>query len=587
MVRHWGSFHAHIHNLVETLMTASAESNDKAPAQRQLNFIEQIIEQDRASGKNEGRVHTRFPPEPNGYLHIGHAKSICLNFGLAQQYGGKCNLRFDDTNPSKEETEYVDSICADIRWLGFEWDGEYHASDYFDQLYEWAIALIKKGKAYVCDLPADKMREHRGTLSAPGRDSPNRNRSIEENLDLFERMKNGELPDGSKTLRAKIDMSSPNLNMRDPVMYRIMHASHHRTGDKWCIYPMYDYTHGQSDSIEGITHSICTLEFEDHRPLYDWFIENIDIHHPQQIEFARLNLTYTVMSKRKLLQLVQEGHVQGWDDPRMPTICGLRRRGFSPASIRNFCKTIGVAKFNSTIDRVVLENAVRDDLNRTAPRVMAVLRPLKVVIENFPAGETLELEAINNPEDESAGRRSVPFSRELYIERDDFREDPPKKFFRLAPGREVRLRYAFFLKCEEVIKDNAGEVVELRCTYDPATKGGKAPDGRKVKGTIHWVSASHALQAEVRLYDHLFSVENPDVPPADGTFLDSLNSNSLEVLTGCQLEPSLAEAAAGARYQFERLGYFCVDTVDSRPGAPIFNRTVSLRDTWARIEQRG
>ncbi len=568
-------------------MAASAETNDKDREKRQLNFVEQIIEQDRANGKNDGRVHTRFPPEPNGYLHIGHAKSICLNFGLAQQYDGNCNLRFDDTNPSKEETEYVDSICADIRWLGFEWDGEYHASDYFDQLHEWAVLLIKKGKAFVCDLTAEEMRAYRGTLSEPGRDSPHRNRSIEENLDLFARMKNAVFPDGSKTLRAKIDMSSPNLNMRDPVMYRIMRAAHHRTGDKWCIYPMYDYTHGQSDSIEGITHSICTLEFEDHRPLYDWFIENIGIHHPQQIEFARLNLTYTVMSKRKLLQLVQEGHVNGWDDPRMPTICGLRRRGFSPASIRNFCKTIGVAKFNSTIDRIVLENAVRDDLNRTAPRVLAVLRPLKVVIENFPADETIELEAINNPEDESAGRRIVPFSRELYIERDDFREDPPKKFFRLAPGREVRLRYAFFLKCDEVIKDDTGEVVELRCTYDPATKGGKAPDGRKVKGTIHWVSARHALSAEVRLYDHLFSVDNPDVPPPDGTFLDNLNSNSLEVLTDCQLEPSLAEAAPGARYQFERLGYFSVDTVDSNPGAPIFNRTVSLRDAWARIERRG
>ena len=568
-------------------MAASAETNDKDREKRQLNFVEQIIEQDRANGKNDGRVHTRFPPEPNGYLHIGHAKSICLNFGLAQQYDGKCNLRFDDTNPSKEETEYVDSICADIRWLGFEWDGEYHASGYFDQLHEWAVLLIKKGKAFVCDLTAEEMRAYRGTLSEPGRDSPHRNRSIEENLDLFARMKNAVFPDGSKTLRAKIDMSSPNLNMRDPVMYRIMHATHHRTGDNWCIYPMYDYTHGQSDSIEAVTHSICTLEFEDHRPLYDWFIENIGIHHPQQIEFARLNLTYTVMSKRKLLQLVQEGHVNGWDDPRMPTICGLRRRGFSPASIRNFCKTIGVAKFNSTIDRIVLENAVRDDLNRTAPRVLAVLRPLKVVIENFPADETIELEAINNPEDESAGRRNVPFSRELYIERDDFREDPPKKFFRLAPGREVRLRYAFFLKCEEVIKDDTGEVVELRCTYDPATKGGKAPDGRKVKGTIHWVSARHALPAEVRLYDHLFSVDNPDVSPSGGTFLDNLNPNSLEVLTDCQLEPSLAEAAPGARFQFERLGYFCVDTVDSNPGAPIFNRTVSLRDTWARIERRG
>ncbi len=563
------------------------ETRDSSLEKRQLNFIEQIIEQDRAHGKNEGRVHTRFPPEPNGYLHIGHAKSICLNFGLAQQYGGKCNLRFDDTNPTKEETEYVDSICDDIRWLGFQWDGEFHASDYFEQLHEWAVLLIQKGKAYVCDLTAEQMREYRGTLSTPGRDSPHRDRSVAENLDLFARMKNGEFPDGSRTLRRKIDMASPNLNMRDPVMYRILHAAHHRTGDKWCIYPMYDFTHGESDSIEGITHSICTLEFEDHRPLYDWYIENIGIHHPQQIEFARLNLTYTVMSKRKLLQLVQEKHVNGWDDPRMPTIRGLRRRGFSPASIRNFCKTIGVAKFNSTIDRVVLENAVRDDLNRTASRVMAVLRPLRVVIENFAAGETLELEAINNPEDESAGRRIVPFSRELYIERDDFMEDPPKNYFRLGPGREVRLRYAFFLKCEEVIKDASGEVTELRCTYDPATKGGKAPDGRKVKGTIHWVSAEHALRAEVRLYDHLFSVQNPDEPPPGGTFLDNLNPKSLEVLTDCRLEPSLAEAAPGSCYQFERLGYFYVDPVDSRQGAPIFNLTVSLRDTWARIQQRG
>lgn len=551
------------------------------------NFIEQIIDADLAVNKNEGRVHTRFPPEPNGYLHIGHAKSICLNFGLAKQFGGKCNLRFDDTNPSKEETEYVDSICEDVRWLGFEWDDQFFASDYFDKLHAWAIELIKKGKAFVCDLTADEMREYRGTPGQVGRNSPHRDRSIEENLDLFARMTAGEFPDGAKTLRAKVDMQSPNLNMRDPVLYRIMRAHHHRTGDKWCIYPMYDYTHGQSDSMEGITHSICTLEFEDHRPLYDWFIEQLEIHHPQQIEFARLNLTYTVMSKRKLLQLVQEKHVSGWDDPRMPTISGLRRRGFTPESIQNFCKTIGVAKFNSTIDRVVLENAIREDLNKRALRVMGVLKPLKVVIENLPEGEVLQLDSVNNPEDPSAGTRKVPFSRELYIERDDFMEDPPKKYFRLSPGKEVRLRYAFFLKCNEVIKDDNGDVVELRCTYDPETKGGKAPDGRKVKGTIHWVSAQHAVGAEVRIYDHLFNVENPNDVPEGGSFLDNMNPNSLEVLTGCQLEPSLGEALPGTRYQFERLGYFCVDPVDSQPGKPVFNRTVSLRDSWAKIKKRG
>jgi glutaminyl-tRNA synthetase len=569
-------------------MNAIGNSSETSQSDRQLNFIEQIIEKDIANNKNDGRVHTRFPPEPNGYLHIGHAKSICLNFGLAEQYDGKCNLRFDDTNPSKEETEYVDSIKNDVRWLGFDWeDREFYASDYFDQLYEWAVQMIQEGKAYVCDLSAEEIRQHRGTLTQPGRDSPYRGRSIEESLDLFERMKNGEFPNGSKTLRAKVDMASPNLNMRDPVMYRIMHASHHRTGDKWCIYPMYDFTHGQSDSIEGITHSVCTLEFEDHRPLYDWYIQQLGIHAPQQIEFARLNLTHTVMSKRKLLQLVQEGHVSGWDDPRMPTICGLRRRGYTPESIRNFCKTIGVAKFNSTIDMVVLENALREDLNRHAPRVMAVLRPLKVVIENYPDGQQEELEAVNNPEDPEAGTRQVPFSREIYIERDDFREDPPKKFFRLAPGREVRLRYAYFIKCDRVIKDDVtGEVLELRCTYDPATRGGSAPDGRKVKGTLHWVSAAHAVGAEVRLYDHLLAVADPSEGSPGGDHLDHLNANSLETLANCRLEPSLADAKPSERFQFERLGYFCADSVDSKPGALVFNRTVSLRDTWAKVQQK-
>ncbi|MEM8680449.1 MAG: glutamine--tRNA ligase/YqeY domain fusion protein, partial [Planctomycetota bacterium] len=495
------------------------------------HFIEQIIDGDLAANKNDGRVHTRFPPEPNGYLHIGHAKSICLNFGLAAEYQGKCNLRFDDTNPSKEETEYVESIMEDVRWLGFDWEDRlFYASDYFDQLYAWAVQLIKQGDAFVCDLNADEMREHRGTPTEAGRNSPYRDRPVDENLDLFERMKAGEFADGEHTLRAKIDMGSPNLNLRDPVMYRSMRATHHRTGDKWCIYPMYDFTHGQSDSLEGITHSICTLEFEDHRPLYDWYIDKLGIHHPQQIEFARLNLTFTVMSKRKLLQLVNEGHVVGWDDPRMPTISGLRRRGYTPESIRSFCKTIGVAKFNSTIDKVVLENAVREHLNATAPRVMAVLRPLKVVITNYPEGEVEQLECINNPEDEAAGTRQVPFSRELYIERDDFMEDPPKKFFRLGPGREVRLRWAYFLRCEEVIKDEAGEIVELRCTYDPETKGGNAPDGRKVKGTLHWVSASHAIDATVHLYDHLFATPDPDHAPEGKDWLANLNPESLETL---------------------------------------------------------
>jgi glutaminyl-tRNA synthetase len=564
----------------------AADDGSESPDEYR-NFIEQIIDADRAAGKNDGRVHTRFPPEPNGYLHIGHAKSICLNFGLQEQYNGKCNLRFDDTNPSKEETEYVESIKDDVHWLGFEWDELLFASDYFDQLHAWAIQLINDGQAFVCDLSADEMREYRGAPGVPGKNSPYRDRNVAENLELFEQMTAGKFADGERTLRAKIDMASPNLNMRDPVMYRIMHAHHHRTGDNWCVYPMYDFTHGQSDSIEGITHSICTLEFEDHRPLYDWYIDQLGIHHPQQIEFARLNLTYTVMSKRKLLQLVNEQRVSGWDDPRMPTICGLRRRGYTPEAIRNFCKTIGVAKFNSTIDMVVLENAIREHLNRTANRVMAVLRPLKVVITNFPEGQVEQLDAVNNPEDEAAGLRQVPFSRELYIEQDDFMEDPPKKYFRLAPGKEVRLRYAYFLKCEEVIKNDAGEVVELRCTYDPETKGGKAPDGRKVKGTIHWVSAQHALQAEVRLYDHLCNTPDPNDVPAGHTWLDNLNPDSLETLTNCQLEPSLKQAQVGERLQFERLGYFCVDQVDSRPNQPIFNRTVSLRDSWAKAQKQG
>lgn len=554
-----------------------------------LNFIQQIINADLAEGKFDGRVHTRFPPEPNGYLHIGHAKSICLNYGLAQQYGGKFNLRFDDTNPVKEEHEYVESIQEDVRWLGADWEDRLcFASDYFEQLYAWAVQLIEQGQAYVCDLTSDEIREYRGTLTEAGRESPCRDRSVEENLDLLERMRKGEFPDGSRTLRAKVDMASPNVNMRDPVMYRILHATHHRTGDAWCIYPMYDFTHGQSDSIEGVTFSICTLEFENHRPLYDWYLEQLGIFAPRQIEFARLNLTYTVMSKRKLLQLVNEGHVSGWNDPRMPTICGLRRRGYTPEAIQNFCKSIGVTKFNSMTDMVVLENAVREHLNRVAERRSAVLRPLKVVIENYPEGQTEELTAINNPEDESAGTRNVPFSRELYIERDDFMEDAPKKFFRLAPGREVRLRYAYFITCTEVIKDPAtGEVVELRCTYDPETRGGNAPDGRKVKGTIHWVSAQHAVRAEVRLYDHLFNQEKPEEVEEGGSYLDNLNPASLELLDDCMLEPSLGEAAPGSRWQFERLGYFCVDSKDSTAKRPVFNRTVTLRDSWAKIAKQG
>ncbi len=550
------------------------------------NFIQQIIDQDLAEGRFR-EVHTRFPPEPNGYLHIGHAKAIVLNFELARQYGGKCNLRMDDTNPLTESTEYVEAIKQDVRWLGYDWEDRfYFASDYFDQLYQWAVELIKKGKAYVCDLSPEQIREYRGTLTTPGRESPWRNRSVEENLELFERMRRGEFPEGSRTLRAKIDMAHPNLNMRDPVMYRILHARHHRTGDKWCIYPTYDWAHGQSDSIEGITHSICTLEFENHRPLYDWFLDQLGVHHPRQIEFARLNLTYTVMSKRKLLQLVQEGHVRGWDDPRMPTICGLRRRGYTPEAIRNFCQRIGVAKFNSTVDLALLEHCVREHLNRTAPRVMAVLRPLKVVIENFPEGEVEYLEAINNPEDPSAGTRQVPFSRELYIEQDDFREEPPPKYYRLAPGREVRLRYAYFVKCVDVVKDpQTGQVTELRCTYDPATRGGSAPDGRKVKATLHWVSAPHALPAEVRLYETLFTKPDPEDVEEGQTFLDNLNPHSLEVISQAFIEPSVKGAAPGTRYQFERLGYFCVDP-DTTPEHLVFNRTVTLKDTWAKVQKK-
>ena len=552
------------------------------------DFIRTIIQEDNKSGKHDGRVHTRFPPEPNGYLHIGHAKSICLNFGVANENpGGKCNLRFDDTNPEKEDVEYVDSIKEDVRWLGFDWeDREFYASDYFEQLYEFAVTLIKKGKAYACDLPADKMREYRGTATEPGKPSPGRSRSVEENLDLFERMKNGEFKEGEYVLRAKIDLASPNFHMRDPVIYRVRHVHHHRTGDKWCIYPMYDYTHCISDSIEKITHSICTLEFEDHRPLYDWILDELEVFHPQQIEFARLNMTYTVMSKRKLLELVQGKYVSGWDDPRMPTICGMRRRGVTPEALREFCKTIGVTKYNSMTDKVVLENCIRDHLNQVAPRVMGVLKPLRVVIENYPEDTSEELDAINNPNDESAGTRKVPFSKVIYIERDDFMEDPPKKFFRLSPGKEVRLRYAYFVTCTDVIKDDDGEVVELRCTYDPETRGGDAPDGRKVKATIHWVSEAHALDAEVRLYDHLFDQPDPEDLPEGVDYKSNLNPRSLQVLSGCKLEPGLKEADPGSRFQFERLGYFCVDTKDSAPGKPVFNRTVTLRDTWAKVGKK-
>ena len=556
-------------------------------ARAPVDFIRAIVDEDLAAGKNHRRLATRFPPEPNGYLHIGHAKSICLNFGVAAERGGTCNLRFDDTNPAKEDVEYVDAIKADVAWLGFEWDALYFASDYFEQLYQFAVELIRRDKAYVDSLTADEIRAYRGTLTEPGTDSPYRNRPIEESLDLFARMRNGEFEDGAHVVRAKIDMASPNMNMRDPTLYRIRRATHHRTGDAWCIYPMYDYAHPLSDALERITHSLCTLEFEDHRPLYDWCVAQlIEGDRPRQIEFARLNLNYTVMSKRKLLQLVQQRHVSGWDDPRMPTITGLRRRGYTPESIRDFCARIGVAKKENVIDVAQLEHSIRDDLNKRAPRVMAVLRPLKLVITNYPEGQVEAVEVVNNPEDESAGTRKVPFSRVLYIEHDDFREDPPKKFFRLSPGKEVRLRSAYFVTCTDVVKNERGDVIEVRCTYDPQTRGGDSPDGRRVKATLHWVSAAHAIPIEVRLYDRLFSVADPERSSEGGTFLDALNPNSLEVLRNCPAEPSLASAAAPDRFQFERLGYFCVDP-DSAPGALVFNRTVSLRDTWAKIEQRG
>jgi glutaminyl-tRNA synthetase len=556
----------------------------KLPADpRPSNFIRDIILDDLKTNKYAGRVQTRFPPEPNGYLHIGHAKAICLDFGLAAEFGGRTNLRFDDTNPEKEETEYVDSIMADVKWLGFQWDGLFYASDYFDQLYEWAIQLIKAGKAYVDDLSADEIRKHRGTLTEPGKDGPFRNRSVEENLNLFERMRAGEFPDGSRTLRAKIDMASPNFNLRDPVMYRILHADHHRTANKWPIYPMYDFAHGQSDSLERVTHSMCTLEFEDHRPLYNWFIKELGIFPSQQIEFDRLNLTYTLLSKRKLLQLVREGRVSGWDDPRMPTLSGLRRRGYPPESIRNFCGAIGVSKTTGSIELAMLEHFVREELNKRVPRAMAVLRPLKVVIDNYPENQTEEMDAVNNPEDPSAGTRKVPFSRTLYIEQDDFREVPPPKYFRLSPGREVRLRYGYFITCKSVVKNEKGDVVEVHCTYDSATRGGNAPpDGRKVKSTIHWISAAHAVNAEVRIYENLFKSEDPN---QTDDFTADLNPNSLEVLPGCKLEPSLANAAPGARYQFERLGYFCADP-DSAANKPVFNLTVALKDAWAKIERK-
>jgi glutaminyl-tRNA synthetase len=574
------------------MSTSPAKPDTTAPlpadaAPSQSNFVRDIIVDDLKTSKYGGRVHTRFPPEPNGYLHIGHAKSINLNFGLAAEFGGNCNLRFDDTNPSKEETEYVDSIIEDVRWLGGNWDNRlFYASDYFDQLYEWAVQLIKSGKAYVCDLSADEVRRQRGTLTEPGQESPYRNRSVEENLHLFARMKAGEFADGARTLRAKIDMASPNLNLRDPIMYRILHAEHHRTGNKWCIYPMYDFAHGESDSIERITHSICTLEFEDHRPLYDWYVEQLGIYHPQQIEFDRLNLTYTLLSKRKLLTLVQKKYVSGWNDPRMPTISGLRRRGYTPGAIRNFCRRVGVSKTNGTTELGLLEYFLREDLNKRAARAMAVLRPLRVVIDNYPEGQVEQMEAVNNPEDPAMGTRSVPFSRVLYIEQDDFREDPPKQYFRLSPGREVRLRYGYFITCTGVVKDQGtGEIVEVRCSYDPATRGGNAPDGRKVKSTIHWLSAEHAIDGEVRLYDNLFTKEDPNEVAEGGDFTDNLNPNSLEVVTSAKLEPSLKGAAPGSRYQFERLGYFCVD-LDSTPEKPVFNRTVALRDTWAKIEKK-
>ncbi len=555
-------------------------------AETSVDFVRGIIADDNRSGKFDGRVITRFPPEPNGYLHIGHAKSICLNFGLAAEFGGACNLRFDDTNPSKEEVEFVRSIQEDVRWLGFDWgENLFYASDYFGQLYDYAIRLIEKGKAYVCDLTSDEVREYRGNLTKPGKDSPYRGRSIEENLDLFRRMRAGEFEEGAHTLRAKIDMASPNLNLRDPVLYRILKETHHRTGDEWPIYPMYDFAHGQSDSIEHITHSVCTLEFEDHRPLYDWFLNELDIYHSQQIEFARLNLTHTVLSKRRLIQLVDEGYVNGWDDPRLPTISGLRRRGYTPEAIRDFCDLIGVAKRDNTLSIALLEHALRDDLNKRSPRVMGVLDPLKVVIENYPEGKSETIVSVNNPEDMSMGERNIPFSRTVYIEKDDFREEPPPKFYRLSPGREVRLKDAYYITCTGVVKDETtGEVIELRCTYDPETYGGTSSDGRKVRGTSHWVSADHAVDAEVRIYDHLFSTEDPDDVPDGGTFIDNLNPESLVVLKSCKLEQGLDQAKPGERFQFLRQGYFCVDP-DSTPEAPVFNRTVALRDTWSRMDQ--
>lgn len=551
------------------------------------NFIKEIINEDNESARYKGKVHTRFPPEPNGYLHIGHAKSICLNFGIAAEYKGLCNLRFDDTNPSKEEAEYVDSIKEDVKWLGFDWGERLcFTSDYFERLYDFAVKLIKKEKAYVCDLGPDAIREYRGTLTQPGKNSPYRGRSVEENLDFFKRMKNGEFDDGSRVLRAKIDMASPNLSLRDPAIYRIKKETHHRTGDKWCIYPMYDFAHCLSDSLESITHSICTLEFENNRPLYDWILNELEVYHPRQIEFARLNLTHTVLSKRKLLELVEGKFVSGWDDPRMPTLSGYRRRGYTPESIRRFCDVIGVAKANSTVDITLLENSIREELNKKAPRAMAVLRPLKVVIENYPDGKSEELDAVNNPEDLGMGTRKVPFSKILYIERDDFCEDPPKKFYRLAPGREVRLRYAYFIKCVKVVTDKkTGEVKELRCTFDPETRGGNAPDGRKVKATIHWVSAEHALDAEVRLYNHLFAKSNPDEVEDGSDYKSNLNPNSLEALKGSKLEPSLKSAAPGASFQFERNGYFCADIKDSSENKLVFNRTASLRDSWAKVQK--
>ncbi len=568
-------------------MTSSKEDPAMAHGEeRASNFIKEIIQEDKKNNKHDGAVVTRFPPEPNGYLHIGHAKSICLNFGLANEFSGRCHLRFDDTNPEKEEEEFVESIQEDVRWLGFDW-GEhlYFASNYFEQIYEWAQQLIKAGKAYVCDLTADEMREYRGTLTQPGRDSPYRNRSVEENLDLLDRMRKGEFKDGERVLRAKIDMASGNINMRDPVMYRIKHGEHHRTGDKWCIYPSYDFTHGQSDSLENVTYSICTLEFENHRPLYEWFIKELGIFPSRQIEFARLNLTYTVMSKRKLLQLVKENHVKGWDDPRMPTLAGMRRRGYTPESIRDFCDRIGVARADNMVDIALLEHCLREDLNQRAARVMTVLKPLKLVITNYPEGQEEELKAENNPEDPSMGVRTLYFGREIYIEQDDFREDPPKKFFRLAPGKEVRLKHAYIIKCEEVVKDASGKITEIRCTYDPETKSGEATVDRKVKGTLHWASATRAVKAEVRIYDHLFVKENPDEVEEGETFLDNINPESLSVLKDCLVEPAMGEVSEGERFQFFRHGYFSVDP-DSKPGAPVFNRTVSLRDTWAKIEKK-